>query len=48
MASEITTGTKMPLMRSASFWIGAREPCASRISRTICASTLSAPSVVAR
>src|SRR5215216_4255620 len=28
--------------------MGAREPCASRICRTICASTLSAPSVVAR
>ncbi len=48
MASEITTGTKTPLMRSASFWMGAREPWASRIRRTICASTLSAPRVVAR
>ena len=32
MAIEITTGTKTPLIRSASRWIGAREPCASRIS----------------
>ncbi len=48
MASDSTTGTKMPLTRSASRWIGARDPWASRISRTICASTLSDPSVVAR
>ena len=48
MASDSTTGTKMPLTRSASRWIGARDPWASRISRTIWASTLSDPSVVAR
>jgi hypothetical protein len=48
IAIEITTGTKTPLIRSASRWIGAREPCASLISVTICASTLLAPSVVAR
>ena len=47
-ASAITTGTKTALMRSARRWMGARDPCASRISATICASTLSAPSVVAR
>ncbi len=39
MASEITTGTKMPLTRSASRWMGAREPWASRISLTIRASS---------
>ena len=48
MAIESTTGTKTALTRSARRWIGAREPCASRMSLTICASTLSAPSVVAR
>ncbi len=48
MAIAITTGTKTALMRSARRWIGAREPWASRMSWTIRASTLSAPSVVAR
>ena len=48
IASDITTGTKMPLTRSARPWMGARVPCASRINLTICASVLSAPSVVAR
>ena len=48
-ASAITTGTNTALMRSARCWIGARVACASRMSRTICASTLEAPpSVVAR
>ncbi len=47
-ARTITTGTKMPLIRSASAWIGARDPCASRISWTIRASNDSAPRVVAR
>ena len=42
-----TVGTKMALIRSASPWIGAREPCASRIICTIRESTLSAPRVVA-
>ena len=48
IAIEMTTGTKMPEIWSASRWIGAREPCASRISFTIRASTESLPSVVAR
>ena len=47
-ASSMTTGTKMPEMRSASRCMGARDPCASRIRVTICASTLSLPTVVAR
>ena len=47
-ASTITTGTKTPLIRSASRWIGARDPCASRISWTMRASIESRPSVVAR
>jgi hypothetical protein len=47
-AMDSTTGTNTALTRSASRWIGAREPCASRISLTMWASTLSAPSVVAR
>ena len=41
-------GTKIPLMRSASFWMGPATPCASRISRTMRASTVSAPTAVAR
>jgi VWFA-related protein len=44
----ITVGTKTALTRSASCWIGARDACASRIRRTICASVLSAPTRVAR
>ena len=48
MEIESTTGTKIPLMRSASFWIGARDPWASRMSLTMRASTLSAPTAVAR
>ncbi len=48
IAMEITTGTKTRLTRSARFWIGARDPCASRMSCTMRASALSLPSVVAR
>ena len=48
IAIAITTGTNTALMRSARSWIGARVACASRIRRTICESTLEAPSVVAR
>ncbi len=47
IAIEITTGTKMLETRSARRWIGACDPWASRIRRTICASTLAAPTVVA-
>ncbi len=47
IAMEITTGTKMELTRSASRWIGAFEPCASCMRRTMRASTLFAPTVVA-
>jgi hypothetical protein len=47
-ASTMTVGTKTALIRSARFWIGAREACASFINLTMCASTLSVPSVVAR
>ena len=48
IAMEITTGTKIALIWSASRWMGARDPCAARISETMRASTLSAPTVVAR
>ncbi len=34
-ARPMTAGTKMPEMRSASFWIGALDPCAASVSRTI-------------
>ena len=47
-AMPSTTGTKTALTLSASAWMGAREPCASRMSCTMRASTLSAPTVVAR
>ena len=43
-----TTGTKMPETRSASFWIGALLPWASETMRTIWASTVSVPTLVAR
>ncbi len=46
-AMPITTGTKTPETRSASAWIGALEPCASSTSRMICASAVSAPTLVA-
>ena len=48
IAMPMIVGTNTALTRSASRWIGAREPWASRISLTICDSTLSAPTVVAR
>ena len=43
-----TTGTKIPLIRSASRWIGALEPWARRTSSTIWASAVSLPTRVAR
>ena len=43
-----TVGTNTALTLSASRWIGARDACASRISLTIRANTLSAPTLVAR
>ena len=33
-AMPITTGTNTPLIWSARCWMGARDPCASRMSRT--------------
>ena len=47
MAIQSTTGTKTPLITSASRWIGALLPCASCTSRTICCSTVSFPTLVA-
>ena len=47
MARAITTGTNTAAMRSASRWTGARLPCASSTSRTICASAVSRPTRVA-
>ncbi len=43
-----TTGTKMPAIVSARRWIGAFDPCACSIMRIIPASTVSAPTFVAR
>ena len=47
-AMPMTTGTKMPLTRSASLAMGAFEFAASSTSRIICASVVSAPTLVAR
>ena len=47
-AIAITTGTKMPAIRSARRWIGARVSCASRTSRMMRDSTESAPVRVTR
>ena len=47
-ASTITTGTNTPATRSASRWTGALPVCASVTSRAICASAVSAPTLVAR
>ena len=41
-------GTKIPEILSASFWMGALLPCASATSRTIWASVVSCPTLVAR
>ena len=46
--TPITAGTKTAATWSASRWMGALEPCASSTSRTICASTVSRPTRVAR
>ena len=43
MATQRTTGVKMPLMTSASRAMGALEPCASCTSCTICWSAVSLP-----
>ena len=47
-AMTITVGTNTALIRSASRWIGGRELCASRTIAMMRASTLAAPTVVAR
>ncbi len=47
-ASTRTTGTKIPATRSANFWIGALLPWACCTRRTICCSTVSLPTLVAR
>ena len=47
-ATSTTVGTKYPATTSASFWIGARERCASLTMLTICASSVSAPTFSAR
>ena len=46
-AIPITTGTKTPEMRSASFWIGGLEACACSTSRAIWASAVWLPTAVA-
>src|SRR3954452_3558630 len=47
-ATSTTAGTNQPDTVSASFWIGARERCASATMRTICASNVSLPTRSAR
>ncbi len=47
-AATTTAGTKTRDTASASFWIGARLRCASPTMRTICASSVSAPTRSAR
>ena len=47
-ATTSTNGTKTSLIRSASRWIGALEPCARSTSSTIRASAVSRPTRVAR
>ena len=44
----MTIGTKTPATRSASRWTGALPVCAAVTSRAICASAVSAPTLVAR
>ena len=46
-AMPITAGTKMAETRSASFWMGAFDPCASSTMRIIWASAVSLPTRVA-
>ncbi len=46
-AIRITTGTKTPATRSASFWTGALDAWASSTSRTIWARAVSGPTLVA-
>ena len=47
-ATPITTGTNTIVTLSTSAWIGSLAPCAVSTMRTICASTVSAPTRVAR
>ena len=47
-ATKTTAGTNQPDTVSASFWIGARERCASATIWTICASKVSLPTRSAR
>ena len=47
-ASPITTGTKTMVTLSTLAWIGSLAPCAASTMRMICASTVSAPTRVAR
>jgi len=47
-ATARTVGTKTEATRSATAWMGARLRCASATMRTICDSTVSAPTFVAR
>ena len=47
-AVPITAGTKTAAMRSAMRWMGSLPACASSTRRTIWASTMSAPTRVAR
>ena len=47
-AMPMTPGTKTEEIRSASFWTGSLALCASSTMRTICASTVSWPTAVAR
>ncbi len=46
-AITTTTGTKMPLTRSARRWMGAFDPCASATRRTMPASSVELPTPVA-
>ena len=47
-AAAITAGTNHMVTRSTMAWIGSLEPCADSTMRTIWASTVSAPTAVAR
>ncbi|SFP26152.1 hypothetical protein SAMN04244567_04096, partial [Paracoccus pantotrophus] len=47
-ATAITAGTNPSVTLSTSAWIGNFEPCVSSTMRMICASTVSAPTLVAR
>src|SRR5690606_23513918 len=47
-APAITAGTNHAVTLSTSAWIGNLDPCASSTMRMICASIVSAPTLVAR